>query len=168
MDTLPAWRIEAGRFVFAELDGVRTLCLKAERQGKDHVNHFLVALEPLPRRDAMGLCYLDPDQPLSPAEGFSLTFTASAGDAQVGDVLETEAGLWLKLLDAQSSQLGARTDQTPPGPPPASKIGLAPAENLIKSHVLFFYDTQHFVIFIDDSQIPHLLASWVIGGFDGL
>ncbi|OJX77462.1 hypothetical protein [Magnetospirillum sp. 64-120] len=104
MDTLPAWRIEAGRFVFAELDGVRTLCLKAERQGKDHVNHFLVALEPLPRRDAMGLCYLDPDQPLSPAEGFSLTFTASAGDAQVGDVLETEAGLWLKLLDAQSSQ----------------------------------------------------------------
>ncbi|MBI2239245.1 MAG: hypothetical protein HYU59_00420 [Magnetospirillum gryphiswaldense] len=104
MDTLPAWRIEAGRFVFAELDGVRTLCLKAERQGKDHVNHFLVALEPLARRDAMGLCYLDPDQPLSPAEGFSLTFTASAGEAQVGDVLETEAGLWLKLLDAQSSQ----------------------------------------------------------------
>lgn len=104
MDSLPAWQIDAGRFVFAELDGARTLCLKAERQGKDHVNHFLVPLDPLPRRDAMGLCYLDPEQPLCPADGFSLSFTATEGEAQVGDVLETEAGLWLKLLDAQSSQ----------------------------------------------------------------
>lgn len=104
MDCLPAWQVDAGRFVFAELDGARTLCLKAERQGKDHVNHFLVALDPLLRRDAMGLHYLDPEQPLSLADGFSLAFDATVGEAQVGDVLATEAGLWLKLRDAASSQ----------------------------------------------------------------
>ncbi|MGE4281015.1 MAG: hypothetical protein AB7G62_15610 [Magnetospirillum sp.] len=104
MDTLPAWQVPAGRFVFAELDGIRTLCLKAERQGKDHVNHFLVALEPLAQRDTMGLTYLDPEQGLFPADGFSLSFSPASGEAQVGDVLETEAGLWLKLRDAASSQ----------------------------------------------------------------
>jgi len=104
MDSLPAWQVNAGRFVFAELDGIRTLCLKAERQGKDHVNHFLVALEPLARRDAMGLHYLDPEQMLFPADGFSLTFAPANGEAEVGDVLGTEAGLWLKLRDAVSSQ----------------------------------------------------------------
>lgn len=104
MDSLPAWQVDAGRFVFADLDGERTLCLKAERHGKDHVNHFLVALDPLGRRDAMGLCYLDPEQPLFPADGFSLAFVATTGEPQVGDVLETEAGLWLKLRDAASSQ----------------------------------------------------------------
>lgn len=104
MDSLPAWQVDAGRFVFADLDGERTLCLKAERHGKDHVNHFLVVLDPVAQRDAMGLHYLDPEQNLCPAEGFSLTFAPASGEAQVGDVLETEAGLWLKLLDAASSQ----------------------------------------------------------------
>lgn len=106
MEPFPAWQVAAGQFVFAEIDGTRTLCLKAERQGKDHVNHFLVPLDPLPPAAALSLRYLDPDQPLWPSAGYGFTFTpGQSGQAAVGDALALDDGqVWLKLHDAVSSQ----------------------------------------------------------------
>lgn len=105
MDSRPAYEINAGQWVIAELDGIRTLCLKAERVGKDHVNHFLVPLEPRGDRRQLRLHYLDPEQPLHPTDGYHLSFTPQDGtDIEPGCALSVDGTIWLKLLDLPSSQ----------------------------------------------------------------
>jgi len=106
MEATPAFRVAAGQFVIAELDGKQTVCLKAERTGKDHVNHFLVPLDPVTEPRELRLHYLDPEQELRPAEGFSFNVDAAPKQAaaEVGDVLSRDGALWLKVLDDPAAQ----------------------------------------------------------------
>lgn len=108
MPPRPACEIPGGRLVGAAIGGVSALCLKAERAGKGHVNHYLVPLEPLASGlRGMRLVYVDPDQPLEERAG---TLALAPGEgaaeaAQVGDVLVTEAGeAFLKVFDDELSQ----------------------------------------------------------------
>jgi hypothetical protein len=105
MDFQPAYRIAAGRFVVLETDAGRVIGLKAERRGKDHVNHFLLPLEPLTGRDQMTLTYLDPEQALIPMDGIGLSF-ADCGDGaiEVGEAVGLDGEQWIKVLDIPSSQ----------------------------------------------------------------
>lgn len=102
----PAYEIAAGSFVTQELDGVRTLCLKAERVGKEHTNHFLVPLDPRPEPGRMALRYIDPELPLTPLDGVSLAFTdgAERTPPEIGDAFANRAGLMLKVKDDAKSQ----------------------------------------------------------------
>lgn len=105
MESCPAHEITAGQWVVAELDGIRTLCLKAERVGKDHVNHFLVPLDPVADRRQLRLHYLDPEHSLFPTDGYHLSFTPQDGTAiEPGCALNVNGTLWLKLFDLPSAQ----------------------------------------------------------------
>lgn len=106
METKPAYDIAAGTFVAAELDGRRTLCLKAERVGKEHINHFLVPLDPVGERRALKLWYIDPEEPLMPVEGVSLAFADGAENTppDVGDAFLNAAGTLIKVIDDPRSQ----------------------------------------------------------------
>lgn len=114
METSPAYDVAAGRFVAVERDGRRVICLKAERIGKEHINHFLVPLEPVERR-ALALIYIDPEEPLIPIEGVSFAFADGATEVapEVGDVFLNPFGAMLKVLDdPQSQRLHAYVDVT--------------------------------------------------------
>lgn len=114
MDSRPAYDVAPGCFVAAELDGRRTLCLKAERIGKDHINHFLVPLDAADRR-SLALIYIDPEQPLSPVEGVSFAFEDGPTDTapEIGDIFLNPFGAMLKVFDdAHSQRLHAYVDVT--------------------------------------------------------
>jgi hypothetical protein len=102
----PAHHIPAGSFVTAEIDGAEVLCLKAERVGRDYLNHYLVPLDPLAKRDALALVYIDPDQPLVPAYGAGMVLGEARTQAvpQVGDVFTGPMGTQLKVLDDPRAQ----------------------------------------------------------------
>ncbi|CAA7619574.1 conserved hypothetical protein [Magnetospirillum sp. LM-5] len=102
----PAYEIAAGSFVTLELDGVRALCLKAERIGKEHTNHFLVVLEPRPEPGRMALRYIDPELPLVPVDGVSLAFSdgPERTPPEIGDAFANRTGLMLKVKDDAKSQ----------------------------------------------------------------
>ncbi|MBF0374944.1 MAG: hypothetical protein HQL39_16185 [Alphaproteobacteria bacterium] len=109
MPPCPACEIPAGHLVDAAVGGAVALCLKAERAGKGHVNHYLVPLEPLDGGlRAMRLVYVDPDSPVERRSGALIVgplAEGAAAPAQVGDVLVTEAGeVFLKVLDDEQSQ----------------------------------------------------------------
>ena len=105
-DRRPAATIAAGSFVVAELEGRRVLCLKAERRGKDHVNHFLVPLAPVPDRRTLALAYTDPDAAIEPADGVSLALADAAeeGPPEIGDAFAAAGATYLKLADGPQSQ----------------------------------------------------------------
>lgn len=106
MKTAPAFRVAAGQFVIAEVAGNQTICLKAERAGKDHVNHYLIPLDPLTDRRQLRLHYLDPEHEIGPVEGVSFAFDSLTEQtaAEIGDVLSRDGALWLKLLDDPAAQ----------------------------------------------------------------
>lgn len=106
MQVRPAHEISAGSFVSAMLDGRRILCLKAEREGKEHVNHFIVPLDPVDDRRALALVYVDPNDELTPMDGFCLSFENGPAETapQVGDVFLNPAGAVMKLNDDPRSQ----------------------------------------------------------------
>lgn len=106
METRAAYDVAAGSFVAADLDGRRVLCLKAERMGKEHINHFLVPLDPVDDRKSLALLYVDPDKELAPVEGVSFAFADGAEHAapEIGDVFLNPAGALLKVLDDPHSQ----------------------------------------------------------------
>ncbi|MBF0394156.1 MAG: hypothetical protein HQL38_15880 [Alphaproteobacteria bacterium] len=108
MPPCPACEIPAGHLVDAAVGGAVAVCLKAERAGKGHVNHYLVPLEPLDGGlRAMRLVYIDPDSPVERRAGALILgpLAEGAAEAQVGDVLVTEAGeAFLKVLDDEQSQ----------------------------------------------------------------
>lgn len=110
----PAYDVAAGSFVTAELDGRLTLCLKAERIGKEHINHFLVPLDPVDRA-GLALVYVDPERVLAPVEGVSFAFEDGPTDTrpEVGDIFLNPFGAMLKVLDdAHSQRLHAYVDVT--------------------------------------------------------
>lgn len=102
MQSRPAFEIAAGNFVYATVAGHRTLCLKAERLGKEHVNHFVVPLDP----PAPRLVYVDPNDEMVPVDGVGLAFhDGPQGVApQVGDVFLNDTGTMMKLEDDPQSQ----------------------------------------------------------------
>lgn len=106
MDPRPAYDVAAGSIVAVERDGRRLLCLKAERAGKEHVNHFLVPLEPVDDRSRLALVYIDPDERLAPVEGVSFAFEdGPEGVApQVGDAFTNPSGALLKVMDDPRAQ----------------------------------------------------------------
>ncbi len=101
-----AGAVAAGTFVAAILDGRRTLCLKVDRIGKDHVNHFLVPLDPLADRRRLALVYTDPDTAVTVVEGVSFAFTDAAAEVapEVGDAFSSPFGVYLKVIDRPLSQ----------------------------------------------------------------
>ncbi len=106
MTRRPAWEVPGGRLVAAEIAGRAVLCLKAQRQARDYVNHYLVALDPLPDggRAAMALHYVDPDTPVEERAN-ALDLDAAAGaEAAVGDVLATASGRFLKVFDTARAE----------------------------------------------------------------
>jgi hypothetical protein len=106
METRAAYDVTAGSFVAADLGGRQVLCLKAERIGKEHINHFLVPLDPVDDRRALALVYVDPDERLVPVEGVSFAFADGAEDTapEIGDVFLNPFGALLKVLDDPHSQ----------------------------------------------------------------
>lgn len=103
---LPASSVAAGSFVAVVVDGRRTLCLKVDRIGKEHVNHYLVALDPLDDRRCLGLIPLDPETETFRVEGVSFRF-ADGEDGripEVGDAFACPAGVFLKVLDDPRAQ----------------------------------------------------------------
>lgn len=105
--TTQIWQIPGGRLVHVEISGERLLCLKAQRQSKDYVNHYVIPLEPLPHgRGGMALVYRDPDSPAAEA-GFALALAdTETATAEVGQVVINAAGRFLKVFDT------ARTERT--------------------------------------------------------
>lgn len=106
MQSRPAHEIAAGSFVYAILDGRRTLCLKAERIGKEHINHYLVPLDPMGDRRALALVYIDPNEELAAVDGVSFTFDdgAAATAPEVGDMFLNPFGAMLKVTDDPRAQ----------------------------------------------------------------
>lgn len=106
METKPAYDVAAGSFVAVERDGRRLLCLKAERTGKEHINHFLVPLEPVDDRLTLALLYIDPEEKLATVEGISFAFEdGPEGVApEVGDVFTNPSGALLKVIDDPRAQ----------------------------------------------------------------
>jgi hypothetical protein len=106
MPAKPAYDIAAGTFVSIDRDGVRTVCLKVERIGKEHTNHFLIPLEPLADRQALALFYIDPEQSLVPVDGFSLVFEDGPVRTvpEFGDAFSNRQGVMLKVRDDAKSQ----------------------------------------------------------------
>ncbi|RAU23317.1 hypothetical protein CU669_04045 [Paramagnetospirillum kuznetsovii] len=101
----PAFRIASGSFVLARLDGMDTLCLKAERSGRDYTNHYLIILEPPADRDAMRLVYIDPDHDLSVIADKAFAFEPIAAEGPgVGDAFATPQGPHLKVMDEAKAQ----------------------------------------------------------------
>ncbi|MGE5545537.1 MAG: hypothetical protein ACM33T_01465 [Solirubrobacterales bacterium] len=106
MQSRPAHEINAGSFVYFEVAGRRTLCLKVEREGKDHTNHFLVPLDPLDDRRTLALHYIDPEVDLVPVDGVTLDVAEGAAKVapEVGDMFLNHVGAMLKVLDGYQSQ----------------------------------------------------------------
>jgi hypothetical protein len=102
MQSRPAHEIAAGSFVYATIAGRRTLCLKAEREGKEYVNHFVVPLDPPQAR----LVYVDPNDQMTPVDGISLSFQDGPENVApgLGDVFLNAAGTMMKLQDDPRSQ----------------------------------------------------------------
>lgn len=105
MEAVSAHRVAAGRLVIAELDGVRVVCLKAERQGRDFLTHYLIPLDPLPADPGrLRLHYVDPETPLLPA-AVRLTVGAEVRrPAEVGEVVINALGRFLKVYDAAKTE----------------------------------------------------------------
>lgn len=106
MDPKPAEEIPGGSFVAAMVGDRRTLCLKAERIGKDYTNHFLVPLDPVEDRSALALVYVDPTDEFVPVDGvgFTLADGAELVPPAVGDIFVNAAGSLLKVIDDPQSQ----------------------------------------------------------------
>ena len=108
--TYPSRRIandvEPGHLVI-QVGDAATVFLKAEKEGKEFVHHYLLPLQPCPSPADCGLIHLDPDDlliDLGPGWIIVPDDAGAAGTAAVGDLFETAAGLFLKINDTEKSQ----------------------------------------------------------------
>ncbi len=89
------------------VDGETVVCIKAERQGKEYVHHYVVPVDPSPGAETR-LIYVDPEDDLHHGPGrLEFTLAEDAGDgaqAQVGHVLRNAAGTFLKVIEDPKSQ----------------------------------------------------------------
>lgn len=96
-DTVPS-----GRLVLAEVDGVTLIGLKASRRGKDHVNHYLVPLDPRPA-EPLRLRYIDyAVRVLDCTSSFAIRLEPAAGlKSEVGQAIITAAGTFIKVYETK-------------------------------------------------------------------
>jgi hypothetical protein len=100
-----AWQVPGGALVRAALGGETVLCLKAQRQGRDYVNHYLVPLAPLPDgRRGMALVYVDPEAPVAATPAVLSVEAAARGTAEIGDVIVNANGRFLKVADTARTE----------------------------------------------------------------
>jgi hypothetical protein len=112
MSTLPrllkkkAHQIPSGTTVLHVVDGDTVLGLKAEREGKEYVHHYMVPLDPHPAQD-MRLVYLDPEDDLIACGGAAVFALAEgvepAGWADVGHIFQNSEGIFLKVIEDPKS-----------------------------------------------------------------
>jgi len=100
-----AYAVAPGYALLLQRDGETTVCLKAERAGKEYVHHYAVPLAPAPD-GPLGMIYLDPEdavidcgQPVC----FDLAETLGA-PAEPGDIFENPRGAFLKVVEDPKSQ----------------------------------------------------------------
>lgn len=106
-----AYETKRGAAVVMTIDGRTVVCIKAERQGKEYVHHYVVPVDPSPGAQTR-LIYVDPEDDLHHRPG-RLEFTLAApaedgGDVgvrpDVGHVLRNAAGTFLKVIEDPKSQ----------------------------------------------------------------
>ncbi len=106
-----AYETPPGAAVVMVLDGETVVCIKAERQGKEYVHHYVVPVDPSPG-DRTRLIYVDPEDDLRHGPGrLEFTLAEPAGDdgnagvrPLVGHVLRNAAGTFLKVIEDPKSQ----------------------------------------------------------------
>ncbi len=106
-----AHEVPCGNAVILARDGEATICLKAEREGKEYIHHYLVTLDPL-SNDRPELVYIDPEDDVIDCGGtfsFAMTEGGEGGQtasekAGVGDIFKNGGGLFLKLEEDPKSQ----------------------------------------------------------------
>ena len=102
-----AYETPPGAAVVIAVDGKAVVCIKAERQGKEYVHHYVVPVDPSPGAQTK-LIYVDPEDELRHGPGrldFSLAGPAADGARpQVGHVLRNAAGTFLKVIEDPKSQ----------------------------------------------------------------
>lgn len=98
--------IPCGNAVILEDDGEAVVCLKAERQGKEYVHHYLIPLDRRRGRE-LRLIYIDPEDEVMDC---GLPVAIDPGEAagspapEVGDAFRNAAGLFLKVIEDPKSQ----------------------------------------------------------------
>ena len=89
--------------------GEPVACLKAEREGKEYIHHYLVQLDPVPE-DGYCLIYVDPEQVLTVcAEKAEFTLNDpvaldAINRSDLGYIIETAAGVFLKVSEDPKMQ----------------------------------------------------------------
>ena len=110
LNSRPAYQIPCGNAViFHDADDPSrdaVVCLKADRQGKEYVHHYLVRLDDL-GSETMRLIYVDPEHQLVDS-GLKVSFNVEGGredtKANVGEVIVNESGTFLKMFDDPKTQ----------------------------------------------------------------
>ncbi len=96
-----------GAAVVMVVDGETVVCIKAERQGKEYVHHYVVPVDPSPGAETR-LIYVDPEDDLRHRPGrLEFILAEDAGDGvqpDVGHVLRNAAGTFLKVIEDPKSQ----------------------------------------------------------------
>lgn len=103
--------VPCGNAVILFRNGEATICLKAEREGKEYIHHYLVTLDPL-RDEVPELVYIDPEDKVIDCGGafsFSMTEGGEGGltaseKADIGDIFKNDNGLFMKLEEDPKSQ----------------------------------------------------------------
>jgi hypothetical protein len=102
-----AYEIEPGKMVSFILDEEAVICLKALRQGRDFIHHYLVPLSGQSRSASMALIYVDPEAMLDELEN-SLRLALGEGEAgttvSVGEIFANPSGKFLKVQDTDKTQ----------------------------------------------------------------
>ncbi len=102
-----AYKTPPGAAVVMVVDGETVVCIKAERQGKEYVHHYVVPVDPSPGAETK-LIYVDPEDDLHHGPGrLEFILAEDAGDgaqAQVGHVLRNAVGTFLKVIEDPKSQ----------------------------------------------------------------
>ncbi len=102
-----AYQIPSGTTVLHVMDGGVIIGLKAEREGKEYIHHYVVPLDPHPADD-MRLVYVDPEDELIECGGpavFALADGAKPdGRAEVGHIFRNGQGTFLKVIEDPKSQ----------------------------------------------------------------
>ncbi|MCB2102351.1 MAG: hypothetical protein KDE22_15850 [Rhodobacterales bacterium] len=106
LERKPAFDIPPGHAVLVERGDACLVCLKAEREGKEYVHHYVVPLDPRPGT-AHDMIYVDPDDVLvdcGARPAIVLEAAAEGLDAGPGDIFRTARGTFIKVIEDPKTQ----------------------------------------------------------------